>query len=92
MFTHLMMESGFGASFELGRTPKLAGPQNQQDPSPGSSPSQEPGAGPFLQLDQQEWLMAIEPLPIADSHLLAPRKMDVKATGTHWCEEGQSSW
>lgn len=26
MFTHLLMESGFGASFELGRTPKSAGP------------------------------------------------------------------
>lgn len=26
MFTHLLMESSFGESYELGRTPKLAGP------------------------------------------------------------------
>lgn len=33
MFTHLLTESGFGASFELGdRTPKSAGPLPRQQP------------------------------------------------------------
>lgn len=37
MFTHLLMESGFGASFELGRTPKPAGPLPRQRPQPGAT-------------------------------------------------------
>lgn len=36
MFTHLLMESGFGASFELGRTPKPAGLLPGQQPRPGA--------------------------------------------------------
>lgn len=66
MFTHLLMESGFGASFELGRTPKPAGPLPRQRPQPGAR-------GRALSATRPTGAADGHRAPsIADSHPLAP--------------------
>lgn len=57
MFTHLLTESGFGASFELGGTPKPAGPPSQGSPlcnSTSESSRQRPSPVPSLSPPPQE--------------------------------------